>query len=207
MEVDQLAAELTAASCGKQFECCTSAEIMATYMGITHDGQPITTEAQCVDFTSAVFTTFAIAKYQTSIEQGRMIYDAAAAGDCVAAIEDASCAEYGSSQLASMSACRPFLLPQVADGGGCTQDYECTSDNCEGATNPIDGPSTDGACAPMPGDGEACDENCADGLYCDGDVCAPLGAIGDACNVRSACASDYCAANMCAEKPLTCDGM
>ena len=206
--LDDFSGELSTANCAKQFECCTGAEITAQYMGITYDGHAIETEAQCVEFTNAVFSSLAIAHYRTSIEQGRATYDGDAAGDCIGAIEEIACAQFTTGTIGTGTDCRPFLLPKVTDGGACTQDYECTSDNCEGATNPIDGPSTDGACAPMPGDGEPCDDNCATGLYCTSDLCAPTKADGQACNVRDECESGYCdtTARLCAAKPVTCDG-
>lgn len=215
VELDGLGMELGIASCGLQFECCTDAEIMAQYMGITFEGQPITTEDQCVAFSNAVFTSFGVARYKESIALGRMEYDGAAAADCIAALESLSCAEYSASVNQGVApACRPFLIPKVADGGGCTLDDECASDNCEGESTPLGGPNTDGMCKPVPTAGQSCDDNCASGLYCGVeqstgmDICQALKADGVQCNFRHECASDYCESGtrVCAAKPLTCDG-
>lgn len=211
VELDSLGMELGIVACGKQFACCTDVEIMEQYMGLTFEDQPITTEDQCVGFTTAVFTTFAVEQYKASIALGRMAYDGAAAADCIAALERLSCTQYGSGMA---PACSPFVIPQVADGGGCTQDHECTSDNCEGASTPLGGPSTDGVCKPMPTAGQPCEDSCATGLYCGFDpstgmeVCQSPKADGTSCTFDRECASDHCdtAMDTCAPRPLTCDG-
>lgn len=215
IELDNLGLELAVTSCSKQFECCTDAEIMEQFDGITYDGQPIATEQQCVDFANAFFTSFAVGQYKQSLAKGRIEYDGAAAADCVAALERLTCAELSTGSLATVTvSCRPFIIPKVADGGACAQSYECISDNCEGASNPLGEPSTDGACKPMPTAGQACDESCADGLYCgfdlsaNMDVCLSLKADGAECRFDHECASDNCddATDVCASAPLTCDG-
>jgi hypothetical protein len=214
-EIDNLGMELATTGCGKQFDCCTDAEIMQQYMGITFNGQPITTEDQCVEFSNAIFTGLAVTQYKDSIAMGRAEYDGEAAADCIDALDSLSCTQYGTGESDTLSeACRPFILPKVADGGGCTADYECTSNNCEGAINQPSGPDTDGMCKPMPSAGQRCDDSCAKGLYCGYDqsagmdVCLARKADGTQCNVADECASDYCerTARMCATKPMTCDG-
>ncbi|MGN6104303.1 MAG: hypothetical protein ACTHU0_04305 [Kofleriaceae bacterium] len=215
VELDSLGMELAIASCGKQFDCCTDAEIMQQYMGITHNGEPITTEDQCVAFTNAVFVRFAVEQYRDSIAMGRVEYDGQAAADCITALDSLTCAQYGTGEAADLaSACRPFIVAAVADGGGCTRDYECTSDNCVGAIVPQDGPSTDGACEPMPTAGQLCNDHCAKGLYCGYEqstgmkICQASKADGLQCNLASECTSRYCdsATRTCATKPPTCDG-
>src|SRR5690349_9017102 len=78
--IDDLGSRLATASCAKQFACCTDAEIMAQYMGIEYNDEPITTQEQCVGFANALFTGFAVAQYKTSIMAGRAEYDGSAAG-------------------------------------------------------------------------------------------------------------------------------
>ena len=144
---------------------------------------------------------------------GRIEYDSAAAGDCIAALEGLSCSQYASASVADVSSCRPFIIAKVGDGGGCAQDYECTSDNCVGATQ-SGGTSTDGECKPLPTAGQSCDDNCADGLYCGYDtstgmeVCQALKADGAQCTFDRECESDYCdeATDTCATEAARCDG-
>lgn len=213
--VDDLGIELALVSCRAQFGCCTDAELMAQYMGITYNDEPITTEEQCVEFANALLTSLAVAQYKESIAKGRVEYDAAAAGECVAALESLTCTQYSMSETAAITAgCRPFLTAKVEDGGACLHGYECTSRNCEGASNPIDGPSTDGMCKPLPTAGQPCDETCADGLYCafdasaGMDICHATQENGTQCNLDRECTSDYCdeATDTCATAPPTCDG-
>jgi hypothetical protein len=212
--IDDLGHELAEASCAKQWDCCTDAEIMDQYTGITIDGHPIASEADCVDFADALLTGFGVMQWKASVEKGRLEYDGDAAADCIAAIESATCDQYSSDTIPTASDCRPFLIPKVADGGGCTQDDECTSGNCVGAMVNTGSESTDGACMPMPQDGDACDDNCADGLTCEFDTssgmrtCQPLHSDGEDCSLDRQCASDHCddQTNVCGIEPETCTG-
>ena len=214
--VDDLGLEISTASCAKYFDCCTDAELMAQFMGIEHDGQPIETEEQCVSFSNAVFTTLAVDGYKLAIERGRIAYDADAAGGCIAAIEGLSCTQFGTGGIDGLASCRPFLIPKVADGEACAADYECIGGNCEGEERPLGGTPTDGVCAPALTQGQPCDDDCADGLYCGSPPtsgprqCLPLKANGAMCNVGSECESDHCASSggnrTCADEPVTCDG-
>lgn len=212
--LDDLGRELAEVGCAKQFDCCSSAEIMEQYMGITIDGRPIETEADCVDFANALLTGLGVAQWKASLEAGRIEYNADAAGDCVAALESLSCSEYNSGELPLGGDCRPYLIPKVADGGGCTNDYECTSNYCLGETNSTEG-DTDGACMPLPSEvGAECEEKCGNGLACkldrtsSKDTCQTPTADGDECDFDSDCASDYCdeATDLCAMEPPTCVG-
>ena len=70
----------------------------------------------------------------------------------------------------NMSACMAFVMPKVAQGGACTQDFECTTGNCEGDEH-VGDPLVDGMCAAAPvtvAIGQSCAANeCVDGAYCD----------------------------------------
>lgn len=201
--IDDLGTELAIATCDKQWECCTDAELMEQYMNITIDGEPIDTEDKCVQFAGGIFTAVAIPSYKSSIEMGRIEYDGAAAADCIAAIENLSCTEYGAStggRSAVPAGCRPFLIPKVADGGACDESYEC-----------IDGHCIEHVCTPAPTEGQPCDDECASGQFCGFDqttgmkVCQPIKADGAQCTFDEECTSGYCDAT-CMTKPATCDG-
>ncbi|HVK74388.1 MAG TPA: hypothetical protein VM734_13750 [Kofleriaceae bacterium] len=201
------------ATCGKQFECCTDAEIMEQFMDVGFEGEPITTEEQCAGFFTAFYGELLIPQFQDSVAKGRIAYDGEALADCVAGIERLTCAEYGARDLGALpSSCDRFIIPWVADGGRCTYDHECISDHCVGASSPPGGPSTDGTCRPLPTAGQGCEIDCADGLYCGLDpslgwVCQAKQADGMPCTVDLECASDHCdTTETCATKPLTCDG-
>jgi hypothetical protein len=190
---------------------------MEAFMGISQDGDPVDTEEDCVEFANAIISGFAIAQYKESIAKGRMEYDGEAAAACVAVLENVTCATYNNEIVPTDGGCRSFTLPKVADGGGCTQDYECISNNCIGEENSLGEPSVDGACMPMPAEGESCDElddNCEGDLICDADfgsgdsTCRAARPDGTQCNLDDDCASDYCDedSGLCGPEPVTCDG-
>ncbi len=196
--IEDLGTQLSEVTCQKMFECCTDAEIMDQFMNITYMGQPITTEEQCVAFSAGFFNGLALPQWQASIAAGRMGYDASAAGGCVSASAGLSCSEYadlssGNANTSLAGTCQPFLIPMVADGGACSQDDECTSDNCVGVSS-----SADGMCEPMPSAGEACNGSCIDGYYCGfatGDTmetCIALQASGTECTLDDECMTGYC---------------
>ena len=214
--IEDLGMRLADVSCQKAFECCTDAELMKQFMGFTYMNMPITTEEQCVGFTTGFFNGFALPQWQASIAAGRMEYDASAAGGCVAAAASLSCSQYASSMsgMNDMSfggSCRPFLIPKVANDGACSQDDECTSDNCVTTSSTMDG-----ACKPMPNVGEPCDSNCTKGNYCGYatgttmKTCQALKANGTQCTTGSECTSELCDSTMspkvCATEAPTCDG-
>lgn len=207
--VDNLGPELAKVSCSKIFECCTSAEVMAQFANITYNNQPITTEQQCEDFTGGLFAGLLTPDYKASIAAGRIDYDADAAGECLDAAANLSCSAYSMLSTNTSVGCdTPFIIPKVGDGGGCTQDYECTSGFCDGASD-----TADGTCAAMPTAGQACTGTCAHGLFCSYDqtammeTCQPVKANGETCDYDSQCSSDNCDGGSCADKPQVCDGM
>jgi hypothetical protein len=211
--IEDLGMRLGEVSCPKVFECCTDAEIMMQFMNIKYMGQPITTEEQCVGFTAGFFNGLALPQWQASIAAGRMEYDASAAGGCVSASAALSCSEYaglssGAGNTSLAGTCRPFLIPKVANDGVCSQDDECTSDNCVKTSS-----SMDGTCKPMPGAGEACSGDCVDGYYCGYatgqtmQTCIALKANGTQCTLDEECTTDFCdSTDVCAAKAPTCDG-
>jgi hypothetical protein len=211
--IDNLGTELAKMSCSKIFECCTSAEVMQQFNGITYNGQPITTEAQCEGFAGGLFAGFLTPQYKDSIAAGRIEYDGDAAQACIDAAANLSCSAYSMlSGHESVHCEKPFIIPKVADGGGCTQDYECISNNCEGATVDPNGPDTDGMCKPVPTEGQDCTGTCGQGLYCGYDqtamkeTCQPVKPNGTMCDVSSECASGTCTSGTCADRAPVCDG-
>ncbi|CAN5423122.1 hypothetical protein BH11MYX1_BH11MYX1_00360 [soil metagenome] len=196
--LSDFAVKFSSSTCGKAFECCTTAEITAQY------GTQITTEANCDTQISGLLSGFQVPAYQASITAGRLEYDAAAAGNCLALIDSLSCADYSNKMMmASVPGCSDFLIPKVANGGACAQSYECTSDNCMGANS---SPPTDGSCMPVPAIGQACEFKCASGAYCKGTTCAAAKADGETCNDNTQCASDHCDTT-CMPAVATCDGL
>jgi hypothetical protein len=194
--VTDLGTDLGKIVCQKAFACCTDAELMQQLKDITFNNQPITTEAEC-EQAFASLGAFLSQTYQTSINEGRITYDATAAGDCLATIRAMSCPDYAAHQHDSSpteEGCMQFAIPNVDVGGACSQDYECKTNNCQFGSS-----GNDGVCQDMPTQGQACSGNCAQGLYCDldpvsgMDVCMTNKADGAACTFNNQCSSGNCA--------------
>ena len=89
-----------------------------------------------------------------------------------------------------MAACMAFIMPKVAQGGACTQGFECTTGNCEGAsTDPV----VDGMCVAAPvlaarGVLLVRPSSCVDDAYCDSaNICQPVKGAGEACTSDNEC--------------------
>jgi hypothetical protein len=218
ISIDDLGPKLASVACTKIFQCCTQSEIATQFMDFTVMNQPITTEPECESFYDGLYAGLAVPDYKASIAVGRISYDGDAAATCLDGIAAESCSDYSMDVATSSEmVCSDFIMPLVATGGGCTQDYECTTNNCVGATVTPGGQNTDGACMALPGVGQACSVNCQTGLYCgfDGtsasDTCLSLKADGASCQSSSECAGRQCPgsgsgdAGTCATG-ATCDG-
>jgi hypothetical protein len=212
--LDNLGIALGEASCEKTFECCNATEIMEEFDGVEVNGQPITTEAQCEAFVGGLATGFLVPGLKASVEAGRAEYDGDAAAACMAVLREASCSTFSMEDAIVLegTGCEQFIIPKVAQGGACTQDYECTTDNCVGATTEPGGASTDGACQPKNTAGQTCMfDSCADGLFCGFDpntsmsTCQALKADGMTCSGDDECTSDNCEGT-CMTPPPRCDG-
>ncbi len=119
---------------------------------------------------------------EDAVAAGRLGWDAAAAGRCVAATRDAHCMAVPFSD----SSCKEYLIGRVAEGGACTSDYECEGGApCESAV--CDTQCCVGVCGAPPTVtveppllheiGESCTTHfdCVVEAYCDEDgVCAPM---------------------------------
>lgn len=138
----------------------------------------------------------AVADCNTSVTKetaaGRVTLDTTKAGDCVAAIQGATCASLGGGgQLPP--GCTSLVAGKVANAGACYDDIECTSGSCSSSTTQ----ACPGVCQPLGGSGGACP--CGAGLYCAGSTCAPLKTSG-ACPTFEECAPGY----QCLGNPATC---
>lgn len=197
--LDQLGQKLAATTCTKIFQCCNATEIMQQFQNVN---PPITTEAQCEQYVGGLFAAFVVPDYQASVAAGRITYDGDAAGACLDAIGGLSCSQYSATSNSAVpttvTACMQFITPEVASGSGCTQDYECTTNNCVGATVMPGGMNQDGACQALPAAGQPCDFSCASGLYCglppggSSEVCIAQKADGASCQADDECTSGSC---------------
>ena len=136
--------------------------------------------------------SFLIAEINASQAQGRVSYDAEASGTCIDSLKAMTCDEFKQGIGGNMAACMAFIMPKVAQGGACTQDFECTTGNCEGADVSVD-PPVDGTCAAAPtlaAIGTSCaTTSCVDGAYCDSttSTCVARKAAGETCTSDNEC--------------------
>jgi hypothetical protein len=135
--------ELARVSCAKIYECCTQAERMQNpFLG--------STEQDCA-VTLAAFTTLIVPITQESITAGRVVYQGDVLASCLAQYSSLTCADAKSGAPSLEPTCSNFLLPQVAWGGTCEQDFECINGYCEQPSS-----STPGQCQAMKPDGAGC---------------------------------------------------
>jgi hypothetical protein len=162
--------------CKKNFDCCDASELAGKTM------------STCVTDNQTVIGIL-VAEINSSQAQGRASYDAKQSGTCIDSLNAMTCDEFKQGIGGNMAACMAFIMPKVAQGGACTQGFECTTGNCEGAeTDPV----VDGMCVAAPvlaGVGQSCAANaCADGAYCDAtSTCQPVKAAGAACTDDNEC--------------------
>jgi hypothetical protein len=177
------------AICTKNFQCCPASELVDKTM------------STCVTDNQLIIGVL-ISSINESKAKGRADYDAKQSGTCIDSLNAMTCDEFKQGIGGNMAACMAFIMPKVASGGACTQDYECTTTSCGGADTSVD-PPVDGMCVAAPAlaaIGVSCATTpCVDGAYCDAnDVCQPAKAAG------STCASDDECVNTCDTATNTC---
>jgi hypothetical protein len=176
IKIEDFPQKYAEALCTKNFTCCDASELVDKTMSV------------CVTDNQTVIGIL-ISEINSSQAQGRASYDATQSGTCIDSLKAMTCDEFKQGIGGNMAACMAFIMPKVAMGGACSQGYECTTGNCEGATTE---PPVDGMCAAAPvvaNVGQSCAVNpCADGAYCDStDTCQPAKAAGEACTTDTEC--------------------
>lgn len=160
---------------------------------------------------------------EAAIAAGRIVYDAEAAGACVAGLRSMDCLAEQPSD-ATLAACFKALQGTVATDKPCFGTFECESGVCRSVTGDtcptvcqavanvgdacslISGPECDtrkglrcsgGSCVAPVGAQGACVDNfgCQSGLVCVANKCVPLRAEGYGCSQDSSCVpGTFCAA-------------
>jgi hypothetical protein len=169
------------ALCAKNWECCPASELAEK------------SKTDCVN-NNQFGVEVLVGSINASQSKGRATYDASKAGACADTLAAMTCDEFRQTG-GNMAACMAFVTPKVAEGGACTEDFECTTGNCQGA-NTTDDPPIDGACAaavsvaPI---GATCSGlECVEGAYCDSttSTCAALKGGGEACTSDTQCINE-----------------
>jgi len=165
------------ALCAKNFTCCSGSDLTGK------------TQSQCVMDNAGVISLLTT-EINASQAMGRASYDVAASSSCIDALNAMTCDQFRMGIDGNIAACMSFVVAKVPLGGACTQPYECTTGNCEGADT--SSPPVDGMCAAAPALaalGSSCAAAaCVDGAYCDStSTCANKKAAGETCTSDSEC--------------------
>jgi MYXO-CTERM domain-containing protein len=166
------------ALCGKNFQCCDASELAGKTM------------STCVTDNAAVIGIL-VSEINESQTKGRVSYDAANTGACIDSLKNLTCDQFKQGIGENTAACMAFIMPKVAMGGACLQDFECITGNCQGADSLAE-PPVDGMCAAaavLAALGASCAaSDCVTGAYCDsGNICQPVKAAGETCSADDEC--------------------
>ena len=174
--------------CPKAYSCCTASELMGNDLAGTDEAScEVATAKSFVDQLSAV---------EDSQRAGRARYDGMRVAACLATIRSSTCDALGATNhLSGIPGCETFVVPLVAEGGDCFNDWECMVGRCNA-----------GKCQAQPANGEACaDGHCADGAVCDpAGLCVAKRGDGEACAEAAQCPSLQCANGTCAPRAHAC---
>lgn len=199
-----LPAELADALCSYAYRCCDATELADQFGGFD---PPVTDEASC----RVAMTEFyqGLIGGDPAVASGRIRYDAAVAGTCVAAVRGATC---GTSNQVFRDRCDAVFVGAVGAGGACADNDECAAGLCDQTAG-----AAEGTCVTPPTAGMACvDEACAASAYCEfqpatsQDLCVAKRADGELCTAGRECVNGYCDdAGRCGPRPvaMTCDGV
>src|SRR5262249_14846935 len=98
----------------------------------------------------------------TSAQQGKVSVDCDKYVACAKALESASCGDWpsangywGADPVPSAGACHAFIVPKLAAGDSCTEDYQCVGGFCWD-TEGGDAGAPDHKCHAFVGDGQGC---------------------------------------------------
>ena len=190
--------ELISAECSLLNRCCSAQELEDRF-GI--DG----VDGECDEIQSTMPNRLLLANLTTSIQAGRLQFDAAMAQLCAQSYLDQDCSEWTrlSPSETTLPGCIEMLIPQVEVGGDCKFGVECISGNCKHA----DAAGEFGTCTALAGEGDTCfDATCAEAFYCStfDDACLPRKDDGQACLDDRECLSDACTSN--ADGEMRCSG-
>jgi hypothetical protein len=184
--------------CDRVFDCCPQGE--------GGPSSPAECEAAYGGMLEAFFTTSLI----RSEESGRADYRGDVFANCLRLIDGLSCDEFTSGSFEGdleASGCAQFIVPNQGVGDECAMDWECTSGYCEGESGLFDEEIL-GVCRPLPGEGEACEDACEDGFWCDfgmeGETCVPVQPDGAECFDDDECRSGSCVDSTVEGEPSTC---
>lgn len=198
--VDELGLPLAGALCPLLFECCSTGDLDEVF---EDEDEPPADAAACVIVLTPVLGG-ELSDVAAAVAAGRMSYDPARMAACLEAIPDGSCGDLRSmfDDLLTYPGCQAPFAPLVDVGDPCGSNGECRSGFCTDRVN-----EELGTCAELPGEGDECELECAEGFTCDdiGSICIPRRAAGETCEDDQQCLSESCLEGTCGQSPV-CDG-
>jgi hypothetical protein len=111
--------------CDQSFQCRTS---FPTDLGYTFEAQWGTSISEC---TAGLLDAWAPVSIETEIAKGRVVFDGAAAVDCLNGVTFAACPEYWNRGIEWAESCYHVMVGRVPSGGACELDYACVSGGCD----------------------------------------------------------------------------
>jgi hypothetical protein len=187
--LSQLPATWAQTVCTQNFKCASAADIM------------MRKQSDCVGTDTMVWQLLA-GSVQDGQANGRVSYDAAQMGTCLATLAKETCDEWVTG-LSHDVACPEAFTAKVSVGGTCKSDVECVMGVCDGA-DLSKTPPVEGVCKARVAHGAACtsSDTCVSTDYCDGtaNVCTAKKAG------AAACMSDDECGNSCNPDTNQCSG-
>ena len=176
--------------CPKAYSCCTPAQLMS-------NDSAGTDEPSCESKSADAFQN-QLGAVQDAEQAGRARYDGDRLASCLATIRSSTCDALGATNhFMGIPGCDQFVVPLVAEGGTCSNDFECVVGRCLA-----------GKCAALPAAGAPCtdDGKCATGAVCDATAtCIATRADGEPCTQGIQCPSLQCTSSgTCAPRAATC---
>lgn len=196
--VDETATRIADTICPKAWMCCTADQLSS-------NSAAGTSEADCITQTTASYKN-QLSTLQASIDQKRASYQSSKLDTCLMTIQTSDCSTLNvTNHIVGIHGCESFTTPQVALGGGCSQNYECVDGWCNVPAGATDG---QGVCAPFVAAGQSCaaggGPSCGPNSVCDiegtlddssDDLCAAVSDIGGTCTDDLQCTSLNCSSS------------
>jgi hypothetical protein len=173
--LEDVPGQLRRVICEKVFSCCSAADLK-------NNPDLGTTVASCEAKLDGE-ATFLLADVGASVAQGRLVYRGDKMAACMAELKGRTCEiakmPYGDLDVTEL--CRAAFEPQVAEGGACSDYWDCIGGWCLG-----DNGGLQDHCSPLKPVGGDCDEGpeCLSGVCGDDRLCEarPLGS-GNICAI------------------------
>lgn len=190
--IDETSTRIADTVCPKAWMCCTASQL-------SNNSNAGTDVASCETATKQNYQNI-LGTLQTSVDQHRATYQSSQVDTCLATIMNADCTTLDvTNHLQGVPGCASFTTPLVAQGGACSQDYECIDGWCN-----VPASGGDGVCEGFVPLGMSCaaagGPSCPPNSVCDtegtsdssDDLCEPVSPVNGPCLDDLQCQSLNC---------------